>query len=70
MLAGLGDIALVYGNSLDSNAIIKLPLGQFKVELEHIRLILLEMLTVGLFGMTAEPAELCKIDFIHNNIKN
>lgn len=70
MLAGLGDIALVYGYSLDSNAINKVPLSQLKVEFEHIRLILLEMLSVGLLGMITEPAELGEIDFIHNNIKN
>lgn len=70
MLAGLRDIAWVYGNSLDPNAITKVPLSQLKVEFEHIHMVLLEMLAVGLFGMIAEPAELSEIDFIHNNIKN
>lgn len=70
MLAGFRYIALVYGNSLDSNAITKVMLSQLEVELEHIHLAFLEMLAVGLFGMIAEPAELSEIDFIHNNIKN
>ena len=35
MLAGLRDIAWGYGNSLDPNAINKVPLSQLKVEFER-----------------------------------
>ena len=50
--------------------VTNVPQSPLKVEFEHIYLVLLEMLTVGLFGMIAEPDKLSKIHFIHNNIKN